>query len=66
MVVDEHLAAAREAREREHADCVTSSDDASGVNHSIQVDRAGEADLTAPGQLDRRSDCPRGRKAQAS
>jgi len=66
MVVDEHLAAAREARKGEHADGVTSSDDASGLNHSIQVDRASEADLPAPGQLDCRPDCPRGRKAQAS
>jgi hypothetical protein len=53
MIVDEQLAAAREAREREHLPGVAARDDARAVHDAVVVDRPDEAHLASTRQPDR-------------
>src|SRR4051794_17768597 len=66
MIMDEHLAATREARQRQHAPDVTSRDDARRLHDAVRIQSAREANLTPAGKTNRRTNRVRGRWAQPS
>ena len=66
MIVHEHLAAARESREREDAPHVSTRDDARRLHDAVRIQGASEADLASTGESNRRTNRECGRGTQPS